>query len=133
MFHFWDQKFLFKVISFNQYIHDQYVRCVLSCKFHKNQVHCNFETKSAQVFDFGSRPTLSNMEFMINKLDLLNVPYFIALGIYFIFSTKFFWDEVVILVSMSNVCYLAVVLVFLVISWWLLFVTNCQCSFPLLF
>ena len=30
---------------------------------------------------------------MINELDLLWVPNFIALGIYFIFGTKFFWNE----------------------------------------
>ena len=30
---------------------------------------------------------------MINELDLLWVPNFIALGIHFIFGTKFFWNE----------------------------------------
>ena len=31
--------------------------------------------------------------FMINKLDLLWVPNFIALGIYFIFETKTSWND----------------------------------------
>ena len=31
----------------------------LSAKFHKNQTHCNFETKSAQVFKFVSRSAIS--------------------------------------------------------------------------
>ena len=30
---------------------------------------------------------------MISKLDLLRVPNFIALGIYFVFGTKFPWNE----------------------------------------
>ena len=30
---------------------------------------------------------------MINELDLLWLPNFIALGIYFIFGTKFSWNE----------------------------------------
>ena len=30
---------------------------------------------------------------MINELNLLRVPNFIALGIYFIFGTKFYWNE----------------------------------------
>ena len=31
--------------------------------------------------------------FMINELNLLWVPYFIAFGIYFLFVTKFSWNE----------------------------------------
>ena len=60
--------------------------------FHKNWAHCNFETKSAQVFNFGLRPAISNI-FMIKELELLGWPNFIALGVYFIFGTKFFWNE----------------------------------------
>ena len=30
---------------------------------------------------------------MINELNLLRVPNFIALGIYFIFGTPFYWNE----------------------------------------
>ena len=30
---------------------------------------------------------------MINELDLLQLPNFIALGLYFIFGTKFSWNE----------------------------------------
>ena len=33
------------------------------------------------------------LQIMINELDLLWVPNFIALGIYFIFGTKFSWNE----------------------------------------
>ena len=35
------------------------------------------------------------------------MPNFIALGIYFISGTKFFWNEGLILVLTSNVCYLS--------------------------
>ena len=46
--------FWVKVINSNQYINnDEHVRLVLSAKFYKNQTHCNFETKSVQVFNFG--------------------------------------------------------------------------------
>ena len=71
---------------------NKHVRFVLSAKFHKNRAHCNFETKSAQGFNFGSRSTISNTS-MFNKLDLLCVPNFIALRIYFILGTKFSWNE----------------------------------------
>ena len=60
---------------------------------HKNWASCNFETKSAQAFQFGSRCEISNIIFMINKLDLLWLLNFTALGIYFIFGTKFFSYE----------------------------------------
>ena len=33
------------------------------------------------------------ISFMSNKLDLLWLPNFIALGLYFIFGTKFSWNE----------------------------------------
>ena len=59
----------------------------------KNWVHCNFETKSSQVLNFRSRSTISNIIFMINKLDLLWLLNFVALGIHFIFETKFSWNE----------------------------------------
>ena len=50
--------------------------------------------KSAQVFNLGSRFLVSNIILMINKLDLLWLPNFIALGmVYFIFGTKFSWNE----------------------------------------
>ena len=52
-----------------------------------------FEIKSAQVFNFGSRSAISNITFMINEIDLFWVPNFIALEIYFIFGTKFSWNE----------------------------------------
>ena len=56
--------------------------------FIKIGAHCNFETKYAQVFNLRSRSaTISNIIFMISKLDLFLVPNFIALGIYFIFGT----------------------------------------------
>ena len=69
------------------------VRFVVSAKFHKNRVHCNFETKSAQVFHFGSRSAIPNIIFMINEFDLLLLPNSLAFGIYFIFGTKFSWNE----------------------------------------
>ena len=52
-----------------------------------------FEIKSAEVFNFGSRSAISNITFMINETDLFWVPNFIALEIYFIFRTKFSWNE----------------------------------------
>ena len=55
----------------------------------------NFETKSAQVFNFGSRSAILNIIFMINVLKLFWVPNFIALGVYFIFRTKFTWNETI--------------------------------------
>ena len=81
--------FWVKITNSKYYIHIRF----LSAKFHKNRAHCNFETKSAQVFNFGSRSAISNIIFMINELDLLWLPNFIALGIYFIFGTKFSWNE----------------------------------------
>ena len=32
---------------------------------------------------------------------------------------------------MSNMCYLTITLIFLVVTWWLLAVTGCYCSLPL--
>ena len=43
---------------------------MVSAKFHKNQANCNFETTSVQGFNYGSKSTISNITFMINKLDL---------------------------------------------------------------
>ena len=65
----------------------------------------------------------SNIIFKINELDLLWVPNFIKLEIYFINGTKFFWNEGLMLVLTSNLCYLVEILIFLVITWWLLLVT----------
>ena len=68
-------------------------------------------------------PQFSNIRFKINELDLLWVPNFLALEIYFIFGTTFFWNDRLILVLMSNVCYLVVILIILVVTCWLLLVT----------
>ena len=57
------------------------------------EAQCSFETKPSQIFNFGSRSAISNIISMINELDLLRVPNFIALGIYFIFGTKFSWKK----------------------------------------
>ena len=83
---------------------------------------------------------------MINELDLLWLPNFIALGIYFIFGTKFSWNEGID--TCFNVeCvllgrnfdyfggYLVVTARYLVVTaryWWLLLVTACYCSLPFL-
>ena len=58
--------------------------------FIKIEAHYNFETK---VFKCGLRSATSNIVFMIIELDLLWVSNLTALGIYFIFATKFFWNE----------------------------------------
>ena len=50
-------------------------------------------SKFTQVFNFGSRSSISNIISMINELDLLWLPNFIALGIYLVFGTKFSWNE----------------------------------------
>ena len=72
--------------------------------FIKVIVHCNFETKPPQVFNSGSRSAISNNLFM---------------G-----GTKFSWNEVLILILMSNVRYLTVILTFLVATWLILPVTK---------
>ena len=72
----------------------------------------------------GQDQQFPNIIFKINKLELLWVPNFIALGIYFIFGTKFFWNVGLILVLMSNMRYLVVILIFL----WFLVVTAHYCS-----
>ena len=86
---------------------------------------------------------------MINKLDLLCVPNFIALGFISFFRPNFPRMRRFILISMSNMCYLAKILIFLVATalylvvtagycslsggyWWLLFVIALYWSFPLL-
>ena len=118
--------------------------------------HCNFETKSASVFNFGSRSEFSNIIFKINELNLLSVPNFIALGMYFIFGIRFSWNEEIytpfnveyVLLGCNfgvfggylvfNPRYLAVptrhcsLLLVTARYWWLLLVTACYCSFPLL-
>ena len=73
--------------------------------------------------NFGSRSVISNIIFMINELDLLSVTNFIALGYIWFLGPTFYGMRGLILVLMSNVCYLAVILIFLVVSWWLPLVT----------
>ena len=54
---------------------------------------------------------------MINKLELLWVSYFIALEIYFLNGAKFPWNKGIDTYAlMSNVCYFAVILIFLVVT-----------------
>ena len=92
-----------------------------SAKFHKSWNTLQFWD---QICPISSQdPQFSNILFTINKLDLFWVPNFIALRIYFIFGTKFSWNEGLILVLMTYVCYLAVSLIF----WWLL---GGYCSLP---
>ena len=89
-------------------------KCQRSAKFHKSWNTLQFWD---QICPISSQdPQFSNILFTINKLDLFWVPNFIALRIYFIFGTKFSWNEGLILVLMTYVCYLAVSLIF----WWLL-------------
>ena len=56
------------------------------------------------------------------------MPSFIVLGIYFLFGTNFPGMKRLILVSMSNACYLAVILIFLLVTARSLMVTTCYCS-----
>ena len=92
-----------------------------------------------------------NIIVKINELDLLWVPNFIALEIYFIFGTKFSWNEGIdtcfnvecVLPGRDfDFCgdYLVVTARWLVVTarylvvtacyLWLLLVTACYCSFP---
>ena len=85
----------------------------------------------------------SNSIFMINKLDLLWVPNFIALEIYLIFRTKFSWNEGID--TCFNVecvllgrnfdflgCYLVVSAPYVVITACYCSLPGGYCSFPLL-
>ena len=75
------------------YIHNKHVPFALSSKFRKNWSTLQFSDQTAQVFNFRSRSAISNIMFRINEFDLLWGPNFIALAIYFIFGTKFTWNE----------------------------------------
>ena len=99
----------------------------------------------------GEQPLLKvtyHIIFTINELELPWVPNFIALEIYFIFESKFSWNEGIDTSLISNVRYLAVILIFLVVTarylvvsagycslpggyWWLLLVAGGCCSLPL--
>ena len=72
--------------------------------------------------------------FMINELRLLRVPNFIALRIYFWGGPNFPGMRRLILALMSNVCYLTVILIFLVCNMVVtaryLMVTTGYCSLP---
>ena len=54
-------------------------------------LHHFFETLKG--FNFWKMKVAYHIIFMINELHLLWVPNFIALGIYFLFGTKFSWKE----------------------------------------
>ena len=92
-----------------------------SAKFHKSWNKLQFWD---QICPISSQyPQFSNILFTINKLDLLWVPNFIALRIYFIFGTKFSWNEGLILVLMTCVL-LGRKFDFLMVTWWLLLVPT---------
>ena len=87
----------------------------------------------------GCESAIEPIIFMINKVDLSWVPNFIALGIYFIFGTKFSWNEEIdtcfnvksVLLGRNydfqgGYCSLPSG------YWWLLLVTASYWSFPLL-
>ena len=73
---------------------------------------------------------------MINELDLLSVPNFTALGIFFFFMCVCVWGgrggggrlRRLILVLMSNVCYLAEILIYVVVTVRYLVITSVYCS-----
>ena len=66
-------------------------RFALSAKFWKSWNILQFWDQICPIS--GQEPQFSNIVFTVNKLDLLWVSNFIALGIYFIFGTKFSWNE----------------------------------------
>ena len=98
-------------------------------------------------YNFGSRSSISDIIFMINKLDLLSVPNFIALGYISFLEPNFLGMGGLILILISNVCYLTEILIviivtwwcslssgycwLLLVTWWLLLVTGGSCSLPL--
>ena len=110
----------------------------------------------SEAFNFGPRSAISNIIFMINKLELLWVLNFIALRIFFIFGTKFSWNEETdtcfnvecVLFGQnfdlfsgycslpSGCCWLLLVTWWLLLVnalyWWLLLVITRYCSLPLL-
>ena len=69
-----------------------------------------------KFFILGLRSAISDIIFMINELDLLWLPNIIALGIYFIFGTKFSWSERID--TCSNVKWVLIgrILIFLVFT-----------------
>ena len=96
-----------------------------------------------QVFNFGWRYAISSIIFMIfvNHLTCSECKFHSNGSIFH------FWEQIFLkwgdwYFFMSNVCYLAVILIFLVVTWWLpvfiarycwvLLVTARYCSFPLL-
>ena len=103
---------------------------MFECQISKNRARWNFETKSVQVFNFGSRSSISNVIFMIKELNLLWLPNFIALGIYFVFGTKFSWNEgidtwfnVKCVLRGRNFDFLGGYCSLLFVTWWLQVVT----------
>ena len=79
---------------------------------------------------------------MVNETDLLWLPYFIVLGIYFIFGTKFSWNDTCFNIEYAllgrNFDFLGVYLVVTAPNLWLLLVTvhylvviGEYCSLPL--
>ena len=53
----------------------------------------------------------------INELDLLWMSNFVALEMYFFFGTKFSWNEGIDICFDLNMCYLAGILIFLMVTW----------------
>ena len=68
---------------------------------------------------------------MINKLDLLSLPDFIVLEYISFLGPNFPGMKGLILVLMSNICYLAVILIFLVVTTRYLVVIGGYCLLPL--
>ena len=71
----------------------------------------------------GQDPQFSNIIVTINKLDLLWVSNFIALGIYFILGTKFSWNEEIDTCFNVECVLLGRNFDFLMVTWWLLLFT----------
>ena len=80
--------------------------------------HISVLRPNLSKWNFGSRSAISNIIFMINKLDWFSVHWdifhfcdqiFVRWGDWYFFNV--------------NVCYLARILFFLVVTWWLLLVT----------
>ena len=94
---------------------------------------------------FGSRSAILNIMLMINELDLFWLANFMVMEIYFIFGTKFSWNEGIdtcfnmkcVLLGrnfdfLAGYCSFFSSYYLLLITWWLLLVTTGYCSFPLL-
>ena len=112
------------------YIHDLDVPFALSPKFQKNWTMFQFWDKISQILIL-LIISMCNLFWVPNFIKIrniailrLNLPKYLikALGIYFIFGTKFFWNEGIDTGFNVKCVLLYLILIFLVFTWLLLLV-----------